>query len=40
VHNVGRALASASPALPHELCGKITDVAGADLFAPGLCAGQ
>src|SRR5258708_21052628 len=32
--------AGAAPALPHELCGIITDGPGADRLAPGLGTGQ
>ena len=45
MHDVGRALAGAAPALPHELGGIITDGPGTDLLASSLgtaqqCGGQ
>jgi len=40
VHDISSTLAGAAPALPHELDGKVTDVAGADVFAAGVRAAQ
>jgi hypothetical protein len=39
-HNVGRVLARAAPTLPQDPGGIITDIAGANILAPVLCAGQ